>query len=344
MIEQLINKLIENSKLEHEEYKCLIENYKNENIFSLVSEAARKTAKSAYGNKVFLRGLVEISSFCKNDCYYCGIRSSNKSASRYRLSSDEILSCCREGYSIGIRSFVIQGGEDSHFTDEYLSSIIKAAKDEFPDAAITLSLGERSYESYKMLKAAGVDRYLLRHETADSGHYKILHPAPLTLEKRVQCLKNLMELGFQTGAGFMVGTKGQTSDTLASDMVFLSELQPHMVGIGPFIPHNETPFKGCPAGSAELTKFMLSLTRLTLPHSLLPSTTALGTIEENGFEAGILSGANVIMLSLTPESRREEYSLYNNKNQTTAAEHSSIQDRLSEIGYNLVFTRGDYLC
>ncbi len=302
--------------------------------------------KKYYGNKVYLRGLIEISNYCKNDCFYCGIRCSNQQVNRYRLTKEEILSCCKNGNVLGFRTFVLQGGEDLHYTDKYMCQIIDEIKTSYPDCAVTLSLGEKDKETYRAYKNAGADRYLLRHETADSTHYQRLHPSALTLENRKKCLYDLKDLGFQVGAGFMVGSPFQTYEHLASDLLFLRELEPHMVGIGPFIPHKDTPFRDFPQGALNLTVTMLALTRIILPKALLPATTALGTIAKNGREMAFSAGANVIMPNLSPIAFRKAYALYNNKAYTgdEAAEGiEKIKKTIEKCGLELNFSRGDYL-
>ena len=339
----LLDKLSKSNSLEIEEYKFLIENY-NAETADYASALAVKKRKEIYGNSVFIRGLIEISNICKNDCYYCGIRCSNKNADRYRLSKEDILSCCDLGYSLGFRTFVMQGGEDPYFTDDIMCDIVKSFKRNYPDCAVTLSLGERTKESYQKLYTAGADRYLLRHETADSCHYAKLHPQNLTLRNRMDCLKNLREIGFQVGCGFMVGSPFQTSEYLAKDLKFIEEFKPDMCGIGPFIPHKDTPFKDFSAGSASLTCYLLSIVRLIHPTVLLPATTALGTLEQNGREKGILSGANVVMPNLSPESTRAKYELYNNKLSTGAESANglaALRKNLSTIGYEIEVSRGD---
>ena len=312
-------------------------------------EELRKTAEDVrneiYGRKVFIRGLIEVSSYCKNDCLYCGIRCSNKKAERYRLSEDEILSCCKKGNELGFKTFVLQGGEDNFFTDDKLCRLISEIKSRYPDCAVTLSLGEKSKESYKKLFDAGADRYLLRHETADNEHYSKLHPESLTLENRKKCLYNLKDIGFQVGAGFMVGSPYQSDDTIAKDLMFLKEFNPHMVGIGPFISHKDTPFKDCENGSVEKTLFLLSVIRLMLPNVLLPATTALGTLAENGREKGIMAGANVIMPNLSPKDTRSKYNLYDNKLATgcEAAENlEKLKKQIQITGCEIVTDKGDY--
>lgn len=311
-------------------------------------EMARSSAEALrdlhYGRRVFLRGLIEFTSYCKNNCYYCGLRRDNKKAERYRLTREQILECCDYGASLGFRTFVLQGGEDGRFTDYDLCSIVEAIKKAHPDCAVTLSLGERSYGSYKALRESGADRYLLRHETATSEHYSMLHPDELTLEERKRCLHDLKSLGFQVGAGFMVGSPYQTAENLAADLLFLYELQPQMVGIGPFIPHRDTPFGGEPSGSLELTLFMLALTRLILPKVLLPATTALGTIASDGRERGVLAGANVVMPNLSPVEVRKKYLLYNDKlcsGDETAEHIRELEARFARIGCTLDMSRGD---
>ena len=346
MNEKLLNitqKLISTGSLSTTEYEYLIDN-RNEEIAEYLKNEAVKKRKAVYGNTVFIRGLIEISNICKNDCLYCGIRASNKDCDRYRLTKEEILSCCDEGYSLGFRTFVMQGGEDLHFTDELLVEIISGIKGKYPDCAVTLSLGERSYESYKKLYDAGVDRYLLRHETADEEHYSKLHPEKMSYKTRMECLKNLKEIGFQTGCGFMVGSPYQTTENLAKDLKFIEEFSPQMCGIGPFIPHKATEFKDFPSGDVELTCYLLSIIRLIKPTVLLPATTALGTAEQGGREKGILCGANVIMPNLSPQSVRKKYELYNNKlisGNESAQEIENLKNSMKNIGYEIVTDRGD---
>ena len=341
---KLIDKLKETNNLTKAEWISLIEGRTSELAEYLFAQAC-EVREQVYGKDVYIRGLIEFTNYCKNDCLYCGIRRSNENASRYRLSKDEILECCRQGYELGFRTFVLQGGEDCYFTDERLEEIVKAIKTNHPDCAVTLSVGERSYESYMRLYDAGADRYLLRHETYNTEHYGRLHPSGLSAENRQQCLRNLKAIGYQVGCGFMVGSPYQTAEHLAEDMLFIKELNPHMVGIGPFIPHKDTPFKNEPAGTLELTLYMLGLLRLMLPNVLLPATTALGTIDANGRELGILAGANVVMPNLSPSMVREKYLLYNNKIHTGVEAAEGVEDlkkRMKNIGYEVVVSRGDY--
>ena len=336
-------KLIDTGKLETNEYKYLIDN-RNEEITEFLKNEAVKKRKEVYGNTVFIRGLIEISNICKNDCLYCGIRASNKECERYRLTKDEILSCCDEGYSLGFRTFVMQGGEDLHFTDELLCDIVGEIKKKYPDCAVTLSLGERSYESYKKLYDAGADRYLLRHETADETHYSKLHPQKMSYRTRMECLENLKKIGFQTGCGFMVGSPYQTTENLAKDLKFIEKFSPQMCGIGPFIPHKATEFRDCPSGDVELTCYLLSIIRLIKPTILLPATTALGSAEQGGREKGILCGANVIMPNLSPHGVRKKYELYNNKlisGNESAQEIENLKNSMKNIGYEIITDRGD---
>ena len=339
----LIDKLQKEHSLTEYEYEKLITNY-DSNLLSYSAEKAREEAQRYYGNEIYIRGLIEISSFCKNDCYYCGIRRSNKNCSRYRLTKDEISECCDEGYDLGFRTFVLQGGEDGYYTDEVLCDIIREIKSRYPDCAITLSLGERSRESYEALFVAGADRYLLRHETATKEHYEKLHPETLKFEERMRCLHDLKAIGYQVGCGFMVGSPYQTAEYLAKELKFIEEFSPHMCGIGPFITHKDTPFKDEKSGSAEMTIFLLSLIRLIKPTILLPATTALGTLDEKGREKGILAGANVVMPNLSPLSVRKKYMLYDNKIATGQESAQCVDDlkaRMKEIGYEVVTSRGD---
>ena len=305
-----------------------------------------QTAQKIYGNRVFIRGLIEFTNYCKNDCYYCGIRRSNHCADRYRLTKEEILSCTDTGYELGFRTFVLQGGEDPYFTDARICELVSEIRQKHPDCAITLSIGEKSKDSYKRYFDAGADRYLLRHETANGTHYRRLHPDELSLEHRKQCLWDLKEIGYQVGCGFMVGSPGQTTETLYEDLQFIRELMPHMVGIGPFIPQKDTPFAREPAGTMEQTLRLLSIIRLIHPHVLLPATTALGTIHPKGRELGIQSGANVVMPNLSPVDVRDKYKLYDNKICTgdEAAEcRFCMENRMKSIGYQVVVSRGDYI-
>lgn len=312
---------------------------------NLLFELAQKTAQKSFGRHIFVRGLIEFTNYCKNDCYYCGIRRSNKNAARYRLTQEEILECCRAGYGLGFRTFVLQGGEDYFYSDEDIAAIVRAIKAQHPDCAVTLSIGERSLETYALWKKAGADRYLLRHETADCAHYAKLHPAELNAKNRQNCLYTLKELGYQAGAGFMVDSPYQTAENLADDLMFLQKLRPQMIGIGPFIPHHDTPFKDEPAGSVELTLVLLAVLRLLFPHVLLPATTALGTLAPGGRLLGIKAGANVIMPNLSPQNVRGKYLLYDNKLHTgaEAAEAlNELQREVASIGYRIVSARGDY--
>lgn len=338
-----VSKLIREHSLTLEEYRELICGY-NEETAAILREEAVRLRKEIYGSTVYIRGLIEISNICKNDCLYCGIRKSNKECDRYRLSEREILSCCDYGYALGFRTFVLQGGEDGFYTDEVLCGIIEKIKKNHPDCAVTLSLGERSEESYKKLFDAGADRYLLRHETADAEHYSKLHPENLTLENRLECLRMLKKTGFQVGCGFMVGSPYQTVETIAKDLKFIEDFKPDMCGIGPFIPHKDTPFKDYPAGGVDFTCYLLSVIRIIKPDILLPSTTALGTLDSNGREKGILSGANVVMPNLSPEEARNKYMLYNNKLNTgveSAEKLEMLKKRIKAIGYEIVTDRGD---
>ena len=307
--------------------------------------AAREKALAHFGNRVYIRGLIEISNICRQNCRYCGIRAGNAQAERYRLSPEQILDCCEHGYGLGFRTFVLQGGEDAWFTDERLADMLRSIKKRWPDCAVTLSVGERSTESYRLLKDAGADRFLLRHETADPVHYAKLHPAAQSWKHRMDCLKALKSCGYQTGAGFMVGSPWQTTDCLVKDLCFLRDFQPEMVGIGPFIPYAPPPFAAFPAGSVERTLVMVALVRLLLPCAMLPSTTALGTAAGNGRERGILAGANVLMPNLSPREARARYRLYNNKlseGAECADNVRELRERIRAVGYDIVVDRGDF--
>ncbi len=310
-----------------------------------ITDSALALKKEHYGDKIFARGLIEISNICKNNCYYCGIRAENKNVIRYRLSKEEILECCQTGYDLGFRTFVMQGGEDLYYSDNMMCDIISSIKEKHPECAVTLSIGEKSKETYKAYKQAGADRFLLRHETADACHYQKLHPENLTLDSRKKCLYDLKDCGFQVGAGFMVGSPYQTFENLADDLLFLKELEPHMVGIGPFLPHHETPFADQKKGSYSLTITMLALTRILLPKVLLPATTALATLNpQRGRIDGFLAGANVVMPNLSPTMHRKKYSLYDNKLSTgneAAQSIKHLEEEIKKAGFVLDMSRGD---
>ncbi len=313
---------------------------------TVLTVLANELRERYYARKVYFRGLIEFSSYCRNDCYYCGLCASNKNAVRYRLTAEEILDCCRVGHDLGFRTFVLQSGEDVHFTDGRLCSLVSKIKERFPDCAVTLSVGERSHQSYKRLFDAGADRYLLRHETADGAHYAMLHPAGLSLKNRKRCLYDLKGIGYQVGAGFMVDSPFQTFDTLAEDFMFLRELKPHMIGIGPFIPQKDTRFRDYRASSPGRTLILLSLIRIMLPKVLLPATTALGTVDPLGREKGLKAGANVVMPNLSPAKHRKDYALYDNKICTgeEAAEClHCLSRRIASAGFTPDFSRGDYV-
>ena len=337
----LIDRLERCGRLDKEEWTALIGAAKDaEYLF----EKARAAARRHYGTDVYKRGLIEFTNFCKNNCLYCGIRRDGHDTTRYRLSEEEILDCCKRGYALGFRTFVLQGGEDPYYTDDRLVKLIAEMKAAYPDCALTLSIGEKSKESYQKFFDAGADRYLLRHETANPDHYRKLHPKEMSFENRKKCLFWLKEIGYQTGCGFMVGSPGQTAECLAEDMLFITELQPDMVGIGPFLPHHKTPFAKEAKGSVALTLYMIGLLRLLKPNLLIPATTALGTADANGREKGVLAGANVVMPNLSPVRVRRKYELYDNKICTgdEAAECCAALERSMErIGFHLAKGRGD---
>lgn len=344
-VKALIDKLNRDKHLEKEEWVTLLSGYTDDDR-AYAAGIAREISNSRFGNKIFIRGIVEFSNVCKNDCYYCGIRRSNTNVQRYRLTPDEILDCCDEGYELGFRTFVLQSGEDKSYTNDTLCDIVRRIKMAHPDCAVTLSLGELTYDEYKALREAGADRYLLRHETADKAHYEKLHPAEMSWDNRMECLKYLKELGYQTGAGIMVGSPYQTMECIAEDMLFFESFKPEMIGIGPFLPHKDTPFRDEPKGSYELTLFLLSLCRILLPDVLLPATTALGTIRPNGREEGVKAGANVIMPNLSPTAVRKKYMLYDNKICTgdeSAQCRGCLEMRMKSIGYEVAVSRGDHI-
>lgn len=341
-MKEIIDKLYLNNNIQRSELVELLNNMSNENKEYLI-EKAHSIRTQNYGDKVFMRGLIEFTNYCKRNCRYCGIRSGNMLADRYRLSMEEILEACTEGYELGYRTFVLQGGEDDYYTDEKVVFIVQEIKNKYPDSAVTLSIGERSYESYKKFYEAGADRYLMRHETASKELYEKLHPG-MSFENRMKCLYDLKEIGFQVGAGFMVGLPGQSNEDYVNDLLFLKELEPHMVGIGPFIPHKDTPLGEEKGGTVDTTEVMIAITRLLLPMVLLPATTALGSIDPVGREKGIKAGANVVMPNLSPTSVRKKYALYDGKICTgdEAAEcRMCIEGRIKRAGFSIDMSRGD---
>ena len=343
-MKELIERLERERDLTNAEFAVLLDQSSGADR-DFLFERARAVRDAHYGRKVYIRGLIELTNYCKNDCLYCGIRKSNASCERYRLTKEQILSCCESGYALGFRTFVLQGGEDGWYTDERMTDIVRAMRQAYPDCAITLSLGERGRESFKRLYDAGANRYLLRHETADEAHYARLHPASMTLTHRLQCLRDLKAIGFQTGAGFMVGSPYQTTECIVRDFRFLQELKPQMVGLGPFIPHHATPLKDFPAGSTERTLLCLSIVRLLLPNVLLPATTALATIDGDGRIKGMNAGCNVVMPNLSPLEDRSKYLLYDNKassGEEAAESLRTLREHLAAAGYEVVIDRGDY--
>ena len=339
----LVDKLCERRSLSVDEYERLVAGRTPE----LAEELARRAVaerKRVWGTKVFARGLIEVSSYCVNDCYYCGIRRSNRQVARYRLSPERILACAEEGYGLGFRTFVLQGGEDAWFSDERLCDIVARVRSAHPDCAVTLSMGERSRASYQALHDAGAERYLLRHETANPLHYRRLHPPEMSFERRMRCLEDIRDIGYAVGIGFMVGSPYQQPRDLAMDLKLVEEFGPQMCGIGPFVAHHATPFASQESGSLELTCYLLSIIRLIGPGILLPATTALGSIHPQGREKGIMSGANVVMPNLTPADVRKDYELYDGKICTgeEAAEcRGCLAARMRSIGYEIVVDRGD---
>lgn len=340
-IRGLLHKLSEGYHPSEQEWRFLIAGEYDRNLLYAKADEVRR---KHYGTDIYIRGLIEISSYCKNDCLYCGIRRSNSHAQRYRLSKEDILSCCEQGYGLGFRTFVLQGGEDAYYTTKQVAGIVQSIKERYPDCAVTLSLGERERTDYEVWYKAGADRYLLRHETASKEHYQKLHPPGITYEHRMQCLRDLKQIGYQTGCGFMVGSPFQGTEELIADMKFLQEFRPHMVGIGPFIPHYDTPFREYAQGSLTQTLTMIALIRLVLPKTLIPATTALGTIHPQGRELGLQAGANVVMPNLSPPAVRGQYSLYDNKRCTgdEAAEGlEELKQCVAAIGYQIVVDKGD---
>ena len=340
----IVDKLCQEHTLNAEEYRSLLL-CEDTTTNSYLQEKAQQTTIARFGRNVFIRGLIEISNRCRNNCLYCGIRKGNTMVSRYALSRETIVRCCREGYELGFRTFVLQGGEDTSQTDDWVEEIVSAIRERFPDCAITLSLGEKSKEAYQRFFDAGANRYLLRHETFNEMHYRKLHPSEMSRDNRLQCLQWLKDIGYQTGTGIMVGSPGQTIDHLVEDLLFIERFRPEMIGIGPFIPHADTPFANEPAGSIELTLKLLSIFRLMHPSALIPATTALASLSPDGRERGILAGANVVMPNLSPSDVREKYTLYNHKAAfgSEAAEGLKLLEKqLNKIGYTISYLRGDY--
>ncbi|MBQ6373219.1 MAG: [Clostridia bacterium] len=339
----LIDRLTSAHALSEDEYAELI-GARDDEAAQLLARRADAVRRAIYGNSVYIRGLIEISNHCNNNCLYCGIHAANTHLDRYRLTPEQILDCAREGYALGFRTFVLQGGEDAAFTDRVLADLVAALKRRHPDCAVTLSVGERSRESYQRLFDAGADRYLLRHETADAAHYAKLHPPGMSFENRMRCLQVLRDIGYQVGCGFMVGSPFQTPAQLARDLKFIESFKPDMCGIGPFIPHHETPFRHADPGTLEQTCFLLSVIRLIHPPVLLPATTALGTIHPRGREMGLQAGANVVMPNLSPVGVRRQYELYDNKictGEESAQCLSCLERRVRSTGFQLVVDRGD---
>ncbi len=339
-INKIIDRLYCTQNATDEELGILIDTPEQEYLF----KRAMERRYEYYGKDVYIRGLIEFTNYCKNNCYYCGIRCDNKNATRYRLTEEEILACAKIGYELGFRTFVLQGGEDGYFTDERICSIVSKIRQQYPDCAITLSIGEKPYESYKAFYEAGATRYLLRHETASQEHYSKLHPQNMSLKNRMECIKNLKRIGFQTGSGFMVGSPYQTLQNIVLDLRFLQEIQPDMIGIGPFLSHNDTPFASYENGSLNRCINLISILRLMFPYALIPSTTALGTIHPQGRVMGLMAGANVVMPNLSPSNVRKLYTLYNNKAYTgvEAAEGLTLlREQVATADLEIKVGRGD---
>ena len=337
----LVGQLSSDRNLDDSQLKLLLETDEADSALFAAADAARRRI---YGDEVYIRGLIEFTNYCRNNCYYCGIRRDNKNADRYRLSKEEILTCCEEGYALGYRTFVLQGGEDPYYTDALICDIVGSVRKGYPDCAITLSIGEKPRASYQAFFDAGANRYLLRHETADPGHYRLLHPESMSLENRKRCLYDLKEIGYQVGAGFMVGSPYQTTEHIIKDLRFLQELQPAMIGIGPYITHRETPFASFGSGSMQLTLRLLAILRLMFPYALIPATTALGTINPLGRELGLKAGANVVMPNLSPVKVRKLYDLYEDKictDEEAAQCRGCLERRVASAGYRVVTAVGD---
>lgn len=340
-IQNLTERLSAERNLPDKDLKTLIA---SDEAGDILAPAADRVRRNIYQDEVYIRGLIEFTNYCKNNCFYCGIRAGNAKAVRYRLSEEEILACCEEGYRLGFRTFVLQGGEDPAYTDEVVCRIVSSIRNRFLDCAITLSIGEKPRESYQAYFDAGANRYLLRHETANQAHYQKLHPASMSLENRKRCLFDLKEIGYQVGSGFMVGSPGQTTENLIEDLRFLQTLHPDMIGIGPYICHEQTPFAGQKNGTLHQTLRMISILRLMFPYALIPATTALGTIDKEGRELGLKAGANVVMPNLSPVGVRKLYDLYENKictGEEAAQCRGCLARRVEKAGYRIVTAIGD---
>lgn len=343
-MKETVDRLYHDRHLDREGYKRIL-SASGPEVREYAASLARGVAADNFGKAVYARGLIEFTNYCRNNCYYCGIRRSNRNIGRYRLSVPQILECCRLGDSFGLKTFVLQGGDDAGVSDAAMAELIRAIRREFPHHAITLSVGERNKEAFRSFFAAGANRYLLRHETADATHYRHLHPAGMSFGNRMHSLKALKETGYQTGAGMMVGSPGQSVDTLAEDLLFLEYLRPEMIGIGPFIPQHDTPFASQPAGSVELTLLLISILRIMFPHALIPATTALASLNADGYQRGILAGANVVMFNITPREYRGSYAIYDHKKaaaQHAGEEYAELAGQIESIGYHLSCDRGDY--
>lgn len=344
-IRNIVDRMLVGMPVSRDDWRVLLSSCDDPEAVELLRSEAARVSVANFGKGVFVRGLIEISSYCRNNCYYCGLRCGNRSAMRYRLSKDEILECCSEGAALGFNTFVLQGGEDVKLDDAWIVDVVRSIKERFPDKAVTLSVGERSEQGYRAMRDAGADRYLLRHETRCDRHYAMLHPNTMSAAKRRASLQILKELGFQTGSGMMIGSPHQTMENIIDDFLYLDELKPQMIGVGPFIPAANTPFEHFQAGSVDLTILVVSLLRLRFPKALIPATTALATIDECGRERAILAGANVVMPNLSPVEVRSKYSIYDNKKSLGSESAQALDElakRLAIIGYHIDFGRGDY--
>ena len=343
-MKNLVDHLKQERNLSREEYVRLLTCFDRE-LLAYINNAAREVATAVFDKAIYIRGLIELTNYCRNNCSYCGIRSGNRNVERYRLSKEQILACCRLGGNLGLKTVVLQGGEDPALSDDFIEDLVRSIRSEFPDTALTLSLGERTREAYQRFFDAGANRYLLRHETANRIHYYHLHPQEMSFENRMGCLRTLKEIGYQTGAGMMIGSPGQSIDNLVDDIFFLKQLRPEMIGMGPFVPQKDTPFASQPRGSVELTLMLISICRLLFPQALIPSTTSLATLSRNGYEQGILAGANVVMPNLTPAAYRSKYVIYDNKKSSSleiSEEFYELKKQIKTIGYHFSTSRGDY--
>lgn len=324
-MKKLIEKASTLHRLEREELIALLEDENcNQNLF----EAADSVRKNFVGDEIHLRGLIEFSNICKNNCCYCGLRRDNRKISRYRLENAEILELAAHGAAMGLKTIVLQSGEDAYYGCERLCEIIRGIKR--LNVALTLSIGEKSLEDYQAYHAAGADRFLLRIETTDRTLYE-RHDPEMSWEARRQCLTDLRRAGLEVGSGCLVGLPGQTVASLADDILFFKEIEADMIGIGPFIPHPDTPLGDASGGRLETALKVMALTRLLLPDINIPATTAMETLAQDGQIRALKAGANVIMPNITLTDYRRYYELYPGKSATGYTPDESLKKVVAKI-------------